>query len=102
LCPREPGTADAPPDLCVDLELRPDQIGDALLQELALLEPFGTGNPEPLFSSTLTVLERRRVGADGSHLRLSVRGEGMPPTVAIAFRHGDWCRSLEPGMDVDL
>jgi single-stranded-DNA-specific exonuclease len=35
----------------IDMELKLSQITDGLLDELALLEPCGAGNPEPLFIS---------------------------------------------------
>lgn len=50
---------------------------EALLQELELIAPFGCGNPAPLFLSTdLSPEERRAVGADGAHLKLTLRQDG--------------------------
>lgn len=37
------------PCLEVDMELRLSDLDEALVDGLAMLEPFGTGNPEPLF-----------------------------------------------------
>ena len=48
---------------------------------LAQLEPYGNGNPEPVFEfSKLTVLNRRTMGADGQHVKYrftDVHGQNM-------------------------
>src|SRR6202035_1074229 len=43
--------ADFDPVLDLDAELRLDEITPALFQALHLLEPYGVGNPEPVFSA---------------------------------------------------
>jgi len=37
------------PSLDIDMELALSDLSEALVQELLTLEPFGTGNPQPLF-----------------------------------------------------
>ena len=69
---------------------------------LAMLEPFGAGNPEPaLASRRLTIRQVRAVGQGGKHLRLFVadKGHALP---AIAFRFGHLADSLAEGDTVDL
>jgi len=69
---------------------------------LALLEPFGQGNPEPaLATRNLRVMEARPVGQDGAHLRLSV-SDGQRTLPAIAFRLGHLASSLSRGDVIDL
>jgi single-stranded-DNA-specific exonuclease len=54
------------------------------------LQPFGLGNPEPLFvSRNLKVSKARTIGRDNSHLKLTVSGLGRT-FEAIAFRQGHW------------
>ncbi|MER3475068.1 MAG: single-stranded-DNA-specific exonuclease RecJ [Armatimonadota bacterium] len=91
------------PRLDIDADIEPAEITPGLVDEIAQMEPFGHGNPEPLFLSRgLTILEKRRVGNDGSHWKLTVRGEALPPTGCIAFGMGDYDDRFEVGDEVDM
>jgi single-stranded-DNA-specific exonuclease len=49
-------------------------IHEGLLDELARLEPFGNGNPEPVLKAeSLLVVNQRRMGAEGQHVKLELR-----------------------------
>lgn len=91
------------PTLQIDAELPLSELSWDLHQALAVLAPFGYGNPEPLFVSRhLRVLDARAVGVDGRHLKLFVtdgaeRGRGWD---AIAFRQGDWIGRLPERIDL--
>ena len=66
------------------------------------MEPFGVGNPEPLFvTRQLILLEKQRMG-DGSHLRLKVQANGGAPIGCVAFRMGDVHDDLRVGAALDL
>ena len=57
---------------------------------LSRLEPTGCGNPAPLFLlEGAEVQAIRRVGKDGSHLKLTVLDEDLSIVEAIAFSRGD-------------
>ena len=57
---------------------------------LDLLEPSGYGNPAPVFLlQGAEVQSLRRVGKDGSHLKLTVLDEDLSVIDAIAFSQGD-------------
>ena len=76
-------------------ELKPD-----LLKYLNWLQPTGMGNPTPIFMSTgLKVTHQKAVGADGSHLKLTVT-DGRITFDAIAFRQGYWFAHLPPKIDL--
>ncbi|MGQ9487541.1 MAG: single-stranded-DNA-specific exonuclease RecJ [Armatimonadota bacterium] len=91
------------PRLDIDADIEPADITPSLVDEIALMEPFGHGNPEPLFLSRgLTILEKRRVGNDGAHWKITVRGEALPPTGCIAFGMGDYDERFEVGDEVDM
>jgi single-stranded-DNA-specific exonuclease len=48
-------------------------IDEPLLDALAALEPFGNGNPEPVFKSeSVRVLAVRRMGNDAQHVKLEL------------------------------
>lgn len=60
-----------------DLPLSLADADDALVDALALMEPFGFGNPAPVFYTEGARLTRRRaVGAQGAHLQLTLMQEG--------------------------
>lgn len=61
----------------IDAEIRLDDIGPALLCDLDLLRPFGTGNQEPLFLiRNARVARASRIGVAGQHLRFDLEEHG--------------------------
>ena len=61
-------------DFYPDAELKGiEDISDSLYKDLALLEPFGSGNPEPLFTFNSPVkLKTSKIGKLKDHLRVDV------------------------------
>ncbi len=85
-----------PPQIRLDSVLRPEEMIFESAEELSKLEPFGQGNPEPLFlleNARLTE-PARRMGSNHLLLRLDVGGRRMP---AVAWRKGEWFGSLAVG-----
>lgn len=78
-----------------DAEVHLEQLTDSLLDELALLEPFGRGNEEPVFVARGcgVVGEPRLLGGEGKHLAFHVR-QGNAVFRAVAFRQGEWLGRL--------
>ena len=73
----------------VDAELELGQVGLDLAAEIAALEPFGSGNPRPLFAvGGVFMSGRERVGATSNHLRFAAY-DGADSVPAIAFRCPD-------------
>jgi single-stranded-DNA-specific exonuclease len=71
--------APAGPERLIDSYLELSDISEALVSELELLEPFGAGNPEPLFlAHNVRVDNWRWMGQKHWHLRLSCRSGGQP------------------------
>lgn len=64
------------PELRLDFKLRPSQIDVEKLQLIAALEPFGAGNPSPVFELQDMRLENITPVGNGRHLRLSLSREG--------------------------
>ncbi|MCE5324178.1 single-stranded-DNA-specific exonuclease RecJ [bacterium] len=90
------------PRIDIDTQLAPEDINRNLADMLMCMEPFGEGNPEPVFMTTgLKVTHKQRVG-DGSHLKLKVQGKNGPAIECIAFRMGDLCDGLELGGSIDM
>ena len=62
----------------LDCKLNPSQLSVSLASGLSLMEPYGAGNPTPLFGLyRMTIREIRELGG-GKHLRLTLqRGEAV-------------------------
>jgi single-stranded-DNA-specific exonuclease len=91
------------PSLSVDAEVGLNELSWELLAELAGLEPFGQGNPQPaLMSAGLQVVDARTRGADGQHLKLLLRKDGGSTYEAIGFRLGHLANALRRHPRIDL
>lgn len=56
------------------------------LDDLKLLEPFGAGNEEPIFRiKNATIVETKRMGDKGQHLRLDIRDKSGKIIKCVAF-----------------
>lgn len=90
------------PRLHVDAEVNLTQVDHRVVRELELLQPFGSGNPEPtLVVRNLSVLQARVVG--GRHLKITVRHRNSVPFDGIGFRMGSFPElGLSTDKPVDL
>jgi len=92
------------PPLClqVDARLGLDMVDLRLVQEINLLQPFGLGNPQPLFCSTpLTVQKHRVFGA--KHVSLQLRDEQAGVTMlGKAWRQADVLSPEVTGQSMQL
>ena len=85
------------PEIKLDCKLNPAALSVDLAEELKVMEPFGVGNPTPMFGIfDLTIRKITSVGS-GKHMRLTLeKGDtsfpamlfGTPPT-AFAYDVGD-------------
>jgi single-stranded-DNA-specific exonuclease len=76
------------PSLDVHTEIGLRDIGWPLVESLERIEPFGQGNPEPVFMTRgVEVVSAGIVGKDGSHLRLFCRDRegGASPFIGFGF-----------------
>jgi single-stranded-DNA-specific exonuclease len=68
------GADPLPPLVRVDDKLSLKDLSPILLKEIELMQPFGQGNPRPLFASPLLEVRSQRIfGGGGKHLGLHVR-----------------------------
>lgn len=63
--------------LRLDFKLRPGQVDVEKLQLIAALEPFGSGNPSPVFQLSNMRLENITPVGNGRHLRLAFSRDGV-------------------------
>ena len=62
------------------------EIDEELVANLAKMEPFGNGNPEPVLKiTTASVISARRMGADGQHVKLALRDKNGKVLQMLAF-----------------
>ena len=88
--------------LNLDARLEPEGITPALAAALQLLEPFGHGNPAPLFWGEKWLLEKiRGVGKNRQHLQLGVQKKGKS-FAGISFNGKTQLPPLTPQREVDL
>ncbi len=62
------------------------EITETLIDQLATLEPYGSGNPEPILHvENVLVTGRRTMGADGQHVKLTLADNNGRTIDMIAF-----------------
>jgi single-stranded-DNA-specific exonuclease len=82
----------------VDIDLSMEPITLPLCTALTRLEPFGHGNPRPLFVKRFELRSKRVVGVDGAHLSLYLRpDDGGPDLKAVWFNGVELAKTLEVG-----
>ena len=78
------------------------EIDEELVANLAKMEPFGNGNPEPVVKiTTASVLSARRMGADGQHVKLALRDKNGKVLQMLAFNAPEEF-FREPGDEVSV
>ncbi len=77
---------DLTPAIAIDAEVAATDLGFGLSKELHMLEPFGAGNPRPVFATRgLRVMGEPQVIKE-QHLKFRVAGENHRPYEAIWWR----------------
>ena len=76
------------PKISVELEMAPAELSFSLIEELSCLEPYGIGNPKPLFGCrAIRAAEARAMGREKDHLCFEV-GTKARPVCAIMWHQG--------------
>ena len=91
------------PTLQIEAELQLGDITKQFYNVLRHLEPFGPGNPRPLFVSRRLINHRdtRAVGKEREHLRLDVT-DRINAITGIAFGRADMADYIQNGNPVDI
>ncbi|GER69141.1 single-stranded-DNA-specific exonuclease RecJ [Weizmannia acidilactici] len=81
----------------IGAEISAGEAGLEAIRELALLSPFGTANPKPLFLlDGVECPQTRQIGADGKHLKL-LFSDGRNTLDGVGFGLGDLAPHISPG-----
>jgi single-stranded-DNA-specific exonuclease len=100
--------ADFEPSLKVDFELALDQVTPAFYQALCRLEPFGMGNPEPIFTAKGVRLVAPPRMIKDKHVKLKLgleTGNGWRPAMeALGWHMGEKVQQAQllPGDAIDI
>jgi single-stranded-DNA-specific exonuclease len=95
------------PRLDLEALLDAHELEMSLAHELARLEPFGHGNPVPVFATRalrlaqFQILQAKRP-LDRDHLKLFLSADGGPPVQAMYWRSGHMAQDLAPDMPLDV
>lgn len=85
-----------------DATARFGDVDEGLIQQIAALEPFGNGNPQPVLKSeNVLVVNQRRMGADAQHVKLLAQDAQGATLELLAFSAPDHF-FVEPGDRIDV
>ncbi len=94
------------PSLEAAMEIDPSAVDDSLLEQIEFMAPFGAGNLEPHFvSRNVPIVETKRIGPDGKHLRLTLRADGLNRNGCVSalwWHNGELAEALQGIDSVDL
>jgi single-stranded-DNA-specific exonuclease len=78
------------------------EVNIDLIDKLSALEPFGSGNPEPILrTDNLYVVARRTMGADGQHVKFLLRNDNNESMNMLAFNaRKEWYFEVGDRLDV--
>ena len=90
--------------LSVDLKLPLGKASLELAKELELLEPFGMGNPQPLFLNDAQIIAISPLGKNGTHLKLILKDPSQSsfPLECVYFSAPKEAFSLKKGDSVQV
>ena len=84
------------PVVMIDVAMPFDYISPKLVNELDLLEPFGTGNPKPVFAqANLRVKRAKLIGEENQYIKLWLMNEAGRTIEAIDFDSKSFIDSIK-------
>ena len=94
-------SGDISPYIKIDAELKAKNINLKYAEDLKKLEPFGMGNPQPLFIIKDALIKESYSFSLKKHMRLNLVKEGVS-LEAVGFNMGSFANSLKPGQKIFL
>ncbi len=87
-----------------DVKLSINHLNIKIARELESLAPFGMGNPSPLFYSQVELIEAKKMGKTGNHIKMFVADpiKQAGTLELVSFSTGDRYSELSPGMKLDV
>lgn len=91
---------DLRPHIDIDAEVSLSAFAGGTFEEMRQLEPFGMGNPTPVFlSRKAEVVEQKLVGSQNDHIKLKLRQDGIVWDT-MGFRMGNYLGELARHIDI--
>lgn len=91
---------DLRPHINIDAELSLSAFAKGVFEDMRQLEPYGMGNPAPVFlSRKVEVVEQRLVGNQNDHIKLKLKQDGVVWDT-MGFRLGSYMGELSRHIDV--
>lgn len=86
-------------DIALPLELLTIELAEAIEQ----MAPFGMGNPRPVFAIDAIIQDRRLMGKQKNHLKLTILSENQNnPVEVVGFGKGELYDQVSPGQNVTI
>ncbi len=97
-------TKDLEKKLEADFSMPLSLVTMRLAQELEKLQPFGTGNPQPVFYSEAELIDAKIFGKKNEHLKFYVKDprKNSFPLEIVAFGQAELFQSLSNGMKMKI
>ena len=91
-------------NIIIEKELAPSEMNVEFAEQLRLLEPYGEGNPRPLFCvMNAKAAGLRHMGAESRHLRFTALAEENSSIGCVLFRRADeYYELLDSGCRIDV
>jgi len=96
------------PEKFIDAEMKLNAVTVKNCRLIKKLEPFGIGNPDPVFLfKQVRVIEKRLLGSTGDHLKLKIDDPTTPQKEniiidSIAFKKGEFDSKIKVGDLIDF
>lgn len=92
------------PELKIDALVTSESLGLNLVDQLSAFEPFGMGNPKPVFVTRDLILRDEPFVMKDKHLRLKLLGDGNKPFEAVWWDGVERSKgqTLEPNSRIEL
>ncbi|TCT16780.1 exonuclease RecJ [Natranaerovirga pectinivora] len=89
------------PKLKADMAIGIEEVTLSLVEKIEALEPYGLGNPEPLFVVKGVTHTIKAIGKDSTHLRIDVK-EKDKRINGIGFNMANFCDYFEEGSHLEI
>lgn len=85
----------------IDYTLKESFLNVDTINSLNVLEPYGVGNPKPVFALLEAKVVRKQLLSEGKHIKLSLNYDGVYID-AIGFSMGDFAPVITEGCTIDI